>query len=174
MKGWAVPGEYAARRHFCPDHIPDGVSLKKQMARHQKREALTAETFMAHIKRENSCWVWTENCTDEGYGRWGRKLAHRLSYEIHKGPIPAGMEVDHLCFNPSCVRPEHLQVKDPPTNHRRQLKALATECGRGHLFTPENTLRQSSRGQRQCRACANAGQRRRYLERKQRAAAAAA
>ena len=117
------------------------------------------------------CRLWTEKCNREGYGRWGSKFAHRLSYEIFKGQIPAGFHVDHLCFNPTCVRPEHLQAVEPTVNNRRNLKALARECSKGHAYTPENTGRQTG-GRRFCRICDRAAQRRRYRERKQRKAQA--
>ena len=71
----------------------------------RKKEALTAETFMDHVEIQVGCWLWTGNLSNAGYGRWGSKFAHRLSYELYKGSIPVGMEVDHLCFNPACVRP---------------------------------------------------------------------
>lgn len=61
------------------------------------------------------CWVWTHYCNEDGYGRISesapsRKLlkTHRLSYELHVGPIPVGLEIRHSCDNPPCVNPEHL------------------------------------------------------------------
>lgn len=60
-------------------------------------------------------WLATKN--NKGYGMIGRgrategkALAHRVSYELHFGPIPEGMEVMHLCDNPGCVRPDHLAL----------------------------------------------------------------
>lgn len=136
------------------------------MAPTRKLPALDAQTLQAHIEIQNACWLWTGKLNSYGYGRYGIKFAHRLSYEIHKGPIPPGMQVDHLCFNPSCVRPDHLRLVDPDTNNRRKLKALATECQRGHPFTPENTGRQHG-NRRLCLTCDREGQRRRYRLRKQ-------
>lgn len=131
------------------------------MPKGRKLPELDSKSIWDFIEVSNGCWLWTGKRNREGYGRHGAKFAHRLSYEIHKGPIPAGMQIDHLCFNPSCVRPDHLRVTDPETNNRRRLVALATECRRGHPFTPENTARQQG-GRRLCRQCNRDGQRRRY------------
>lgn len=69
------------------------------------------------------CWVWTAASNGRGYGRiWvdGRPHpAHRVAYEIHVGPIPAGMEIDHLCRNRGCVNPAHLEPVTRRENLRR-------------------------------------------------------
>jgi len=60
----------------------------------------------------SGCWLWTAYCNEDGYGRisFGRKmlLAHRVSWELHCGEIPAGIQVLHECDNPYCVNPSHL------------------------------------------------------------------
>jgi hypothetical protein len=60
----------------------------------------------------------------DGYGRvWlygGMVLAHRASFEAFVGPIPEGMEIDHLCYVPSCVNPEHLEPATRAENNRRK------------------------------------------------------
>lgn len=62
----------------------------------------------------DDCWLWTGARVPQGYGQLvvaGRpRGAHRVSYEINKGPIPAGLTVDHLCSNPPCVNPDHLEA----------------------------------------------------------------
>lgn len=64
------------------------------------------------------CVLWTGQRDRKGYGRtrWGgrKQLAHRVVYEIFNGPVPEGLELDHLCGVPSCVSPAHLE----PTTHQ--------------------------------------------------------
>jgi hypothetical protein len=71
------------------------------------------QRFWAKVDKSDGCWVWTANKLPRGYGLFqfaSRKAvtAHRLSYEMANGPIPAGLFVLHRCDNPSCVRPDHL------------------------------------------------------------------
>ena len=72
--------------------------------------------FWKHVDKTDTCWNWTGGKT-EGYGmfrvsNYPRKMrgAHRVSYEMHAGPIPAGKVIDHRCRNRLCVRPDHLRV----------------------------------------------------------------
>lgn len=61
-----------------------------------------------------SCWTWTAALNDSGYGVFnlsGRMVrAHRIAYEFSYGPIPDGMQVDHVCRNRQCVNPAHLRI----------------------------------------------------------------
>ena len=71
------------------------------------------------------CWIWQKSKDKNGYGRAhaaGRRTvqAHCAYYEKHKGPIPKGYEVDHLCFVTSCVNPNHLEAVPPIVNQRRK------------------------------------------------------
>lgn len=72
------------------------------------------EAFWSRVNVAGDCWLWTGRPTAQGYGaiHWGGRhiTAHRLSVEIHSGPIQDGLQVDHVCRNRLCVRPEHLRV----------------------------------------------------------------
>lgn len=108
------------------------------------------------------CLLWTAGRDADGYGKFkvdGRTVrAHRWLYEHWIGPIPDGLELDHLCRTPACVNPAHLEPVDARTNTLRgnnpaALNARKTHCKRGHEFDDKNTYAPPSGG-RICRRCA--------------------
>lgn len=102
------------------------------------------------------CWLWTGHQNELGYGRVyvsgaGQRMVHRVVYELLVGPIPDGLEPDHLCRVPACSNPDHLEPVTHAENIRRGM-ALRTSCPHGHAYTQENTYT-NSRGHRFCRRC---------------------
>ena len=80
-------------------------------------------------KGPDDCWEWTAGKNTRGYGQFKilpskPALAHRVSYELHKGEIPKGLHVLHSCNNASCVNPNHLRVGTAKENYEDQLKDL--------------------------------------------------
>lgn len=118
-------------------------------------------------QQAEGCWLWTAYRTRLGYGRvrfQGRvQEAHRAVWILHRGDIPDGLHLDHLCFVPSCVNPDHLEPVTPTVNaarvrfkarpnNRFRYREPATECQAGHALNGEN-LYVSPNGRRVCRAC---------------------
>lgn len=72
------------------------------------------DKFWDKVGKTNDCWFWVGNQYRSGYGRFNLNRryyqAHRYSYEIHKGKIPNGLVIDHLCRIPLCVNPDHLEA----------------------------------------------------------------
>lgn len=99
----------------------------------------------------SGCWLWTAG-TNGGYGtiRWGGPLqkAHRITYELLRGVVPEGLELDHTCRNTFCVNPWHL---DAVTHQENMRRAVKTHCPRGHLYDEANTGPNGPA--RRCRAC---------------------
>lgn len=110
--------------------------------------------FWAKVEEAQSgCWEW-RGATNGRYSTvgWGGHqqwvYGHRLVYEMLVRPIPAGLVIDHLCRNPLCVNPAHLEAVTQAENIRR---GKGDVCPHGHPRTPENIY--WYRGKRLCRAC---------------------
>ncbi len=118
------------------------------------------ERFWAKVRKTDECWEWTAARHPFGHGHikvQGKVVnAHRLSYEMQNGPIPDGLVVDHICRNPGCVRPDHMELVGPVENVMRgegymATNARKTHCPQGHEYTPDNTY--IWRTARYCRTC---------------------
>lgn len=141
---------------YCAMHA---ARFRRVRPIHQGRKT-RQEFFSAHINRDPSgCWLWTAKIGRNGYGRYAEaELAHRVAYELWKGPIPAGLEIDHLCMVKHCVNPDHLEAVTHAENLRRRdliygIRTAVTECPHGHPYDSTNTYLSPS-GRRQCRECA--------------------
>ena len=79
---------------------------------------------------------------------------HRLSYELFVGPIPEGLELDHLCRVKGCYNPDHLEAVTHQENTRRRslAKPLKTHCKRGHELPPPVRVDGLVKG-RPCKVC---------------------
>lgn len=102
------------------------------------------------------CLLWVGSRDLAGYGRFGKPMAHRFSYELLVGSIPEGLTIDHLCRVRACVNPDHLEPVTFLLNTRRRHSsdpdARPTHCWNGHKFTPESTYNYRD-GRQRCRTC---------------------
>ena len=89
---------------------------------------------------------------------------HRKMYELLVGPIPEGLDIDHLCRNRACGNPAHLEAVTRSVNLMRGVNRARTQCIHGHEYTDKNTY--IFRGSRLCRKCRAANARRDRLKRK--------
>jgi hypothetical protein len=129
-----------------------------------------ASRFWQRVQKTASCWYWVGAINNVGYGNFGMGprghavtfAAHKLSYLMHKGPVPPGLVLDHLCRQRACVNPAHLR---PQTRRQNVLNGLRvshnawkTHCVHGHSLH-EAFLRErhepGKEGQlkRVCRTC---------------------
>lgn len=86
-----------------------------------------AQRFWTKVHCTDTCWMWSGSRDRAGYGIIWRIVAgksnrtakaHRISWELHFGPIPEGLSVLHHCDNPPCVRPAHLYLGSQQDNMR--------------------------------------------------------
>ena len=138
-----------------------GSILRPALDRFAEKVALT----------ESGCIEWIGGLNGAGYGQFyvgrkanpstGKGYAHRWSYDYHVGPIPKGRELDHLCRNPTCVNPGHLE---PVTRRENVLRGNApaaqhakkTHCPAGHEYSGDNLYVHPTKRMRFCRACGRA------------------
>lgn len=102
--------------------------------------------FWSRVMKSDECWEWIGATNDAGYGQMnvsGKCLyAHRMSYEIHRGSIVAGLCVLHRCDNPPCVNPAHLSLGTKRDNTQDML----AKGRHGAMVKPECVLRGSRHG----------------------------
>lgn len=130
------------------------------------------DRILRRVDAEGPCWEWTGALNGDEYGVVGRGrqgegnvLVHRAVWTLLVGEIPHGLDLDHLCRNPRCCNPDHLEPVTRKENvargaRRPGYRRDVPTCARGHAWTAENTKQLLT--QRKCRACIREDSRAKY------------
>lgn len=150
MRVWCVLGAYDAGTRLATDVYDE-------------------QWFLERCDIVGECWIWKGSKNRDGYGQIRRKLvpeqyAHRWAYACLVGTISSGLQIDHLCGQPSCIRPSHLEPVSGRTNWERsnspsRINSKKTHCKRGHALTPD-AIYVNNRGSRVCKECHRLGRHR--------------
>lgn len=115
------------------------------------------DRFVAKVRwpsDASDCWLWTAGTNGDGYGSFSierrSRGAHRVAYLSIRGPIPEGLELDHLCRTRNCVNPWHLQPVPRKTNilrgdglaaRRMALIVVTGACEHGYLWPDQHWIK---------------------------------
>ena len=152
-----------------------GTTEERFWAKVDKNYICLCEYCLSHT---GYCWPWLGAHDKKGYGIFALKRgpnnkgvnigAHRFSLQLAKGPIPKELATDHLCRNPPCCNPAHLEVVTTKENVHRSRNPLIhdeiakTHCPKGHPYSGDNL--KIRRGSRECRECDRIQAHQQYLK----------
>jgi hypothetical protein len=105
--------------------------------------------------QDHGCWLWQGTTNDKGYGTiWnghGNVMAYVYGWVMTRGELPEGFELDHVCRNPRCVKPTHMEPVTSSVNHLR--KPPRDVCLKGHPLVPGNVYMYPKSKARLCVEC---------------------
>jgi hypothetical protein len=158
--------DFVTGRGWCRMHYSRWRRTGDPLTVVRPRGLPLAERVWLKVDKTDTCWLWTGSLDTNGYAQIGigsprprHVLVHRLVYEMLVGPIPDGMELDHVrsrgCVHRNCVNPGHLEPVTHAENVRRALgvenSAIDTHCPWGHAYEGNTYVYPS--GLRACRIC---------------------
>jgi hypothetical protein len=151
-------------RGWCKEHYDQqrdrGLLIK--LIRPDLQERILSRVDIRDEGYKTPCWISNRAAQPNGYTKIGINgvtwLTHRAAYTAFVGPIPDGLELDHLCRNVACCNPGHLEPVTSSVNVERRA-ILVTHCKRGHPLSGANLYLRPDRKGRMCRICRSAAQR---------------
>lgn len=134
------------------------IAVKKRWKKRPDRDQLARFFSKVRVNPSTGCWEWTASVVSRsrsgGYGAFQGATAYRASYTWFVGEVRQGMHLDHLCRNPSCCNPAHLEEVTAAENRSRQDWLKLGTCKHGHPLTEENVrLHSPSHPVRICYEC---------------------
>ena len=128
--GCGLPAPIAPRTDSAAGIIK-GQPQRFRWHHHNHRSPNLTQFKITETGYRTPCWIWTGVIARDGYGRiqvFGiHKKPHRLTFEAIHGPIPDGMQLDHLCRSRACMRPDHLEIVTQAENSRRGINTKLTK-----------------------------------------------
>lgn len=139
-------------RGYCSSHYNRLRRYGNPLAEVKRRGPASPEDrFWLYAKKTESCWIWTGNFYSNGYSRISvkrvDKLGHRWAYEHFIGPIPDGMQVDHICRVRACVRPDHLRLATNKQNNENHALRRDNTHGYRGVWLNKRTGKYQARAQ---------------------------
>lgn len=152
--GWKLSGPHTPAQRA----VTDAARRLWTERRNSLTDAERWEEILPRINKTDTCWLWTGGKQSNGYGQVGVRgkveYVHVLSYRVNVGPIPKGLELDHVaargCTHKNCCNPAHLEPVTQAENKRRA--SCGPICKRGHRMEGKE-LYVTPNGRRQCRVC---------------------